>query len=134
MSLTGLEQRRNKCLPMLKSRINPLTTCGIGQNLFIKPDGGCYPCYAWCDDHTFIGNAFENGLHEVLSSPQFQRLADCTVDTVSKCRDCMYRYLCGGACRAWGNRHEADLNAPPVNCRHLEKRAQNLIHVAMEYI
>ena len=51
---------------MLKSRINPLTTCWIGQNLFIKPDGGCYPCYAWCDDHTFIENAFENGLHEVF--------------------------------------------------------------------
>ena len=119
---------------MLKSQINPLTTCGIGQNIFIKPDGGCYPCYAWCDDHTFIGNVFEQGLHQVLSSPQFRRLADCTVDTIAKCRDCRYRYLCGGACRAWGNRHETDLNAQPVNCLHLEKRAQKLIHAAMAYL
>jgi uncharacterized protein len=56
------------------------------------------------------------------------------VDTIAKCRDCAYRYLCGGACRAWGNRNALDLNAAPVQCDHLKQRAQSLINAAREYL
>ncbi|MDR0613716.1 MAG: SPASM domain-containing protein, partial [Dysgonamonadaceae bacterium] len=118
----------------LQSEFHPLTTCGIGQNLFIRPDGSAYPCYAWCGEHTCVGNIFDNGLNAVLLSPQFTRLSACTVDTVSKCRDCAYRYLCGGACRAWGNQQTLDLNAAPVRCEHLQQRAQSLIDAAKEYL
>ena len=119
---------------MLKTRINPLTTCGIGQNLFIKPDGSAYPCYAWCGEHTYIGNVAEEGLPAVLASHQFTRLVACTVDTIEKCKDCAYRYLCGGACRAWDNRESTDLNAPPVRCDHLQQTARNLIDTARNYL
>lgn len=119
---------------MLKSPFWPLTTCGIGQNLYVKPDGKAYPCYAWCGEHTFIGNVFEDELSSVLASPQFARLMDCSVDTTPKCHDCEYRYLCGGACRAWGNQTELDLNATPVECGHLRERAEKLIGTAREYI
>ncbi|MDR1673662.1 MAG: SPASM domain-containing protein, partial [Bacteroidales bacterium] len=117
-----------------QSEFHPLTTCGIGQNLFIRPDGGVYPCYAWCGEHTRIGNVFDAGLNALLRSPQFTRLAACTVDTIAKCRDCASRYLCGGACRAWGNRNALDPNAAPVQCDHLQQRAQSLIDAAKEYI
>jgi uncharacterized protein len=119
---------------MLENEFHPLTTCGIGQNLYIRPDGSAYPCYAWCDEHTRIGNVFDNGLNELLHSPQFTRLSACTVDTITKCRDCDYRYLCGGACRAWGNRNAVDLNAPPLQCDHLKQRAKSLIDAAMKYL
>jgi len=141
---------------MLKTRINPLTTCGIGQNLFITPNGNVYPCYAWCGEHTCIGNVTTSSLRackvirhgkptytgeasaedlpSVLASSQFKRLVACTVDTIERCKDCAYRYLCGGACRAWGNRNTKDLNAPPVRCDHLQERAQRLIDVARNYL
>ena len=119
---------------MLQSAMRPLTTCGIGQNLFVRPNGDCYPCYAWCGDHTYIGNLFEHGLQAILSSPQFRRLEECTVDTISTCRNCSSRYLCGGACRAWGNQQELNLNASPANCEHLKKRAEKLIAAALEYV
>jgi uncharacterized protein len=119
---------------MLKNRINPHPTCGIGQNLFVKPNGAAYPCYAWCGEHTYIGNVSEESLPAVLASQQFKRLIECTVDTIVKCNDCNYRYLCGGACRAWDNRNSKDLNAPPVRCDHLQERAQRLIDAARKYL
>ena len=119
---------------MLESDFRPLNSCGIGQNIFIRPDGGAYPCYAWCNEHTYIGNVFEQGLNATLISPQFTRLAECTVDTIAKCRDCACRYLCGGACRAWGNRDALDPNAAPVHCVHLKQRAEALIDAAKNYL
>jgi uncharacterized protein len=119
---------------LLKGSFRPLTTCGIGQNLFVRPSGDAYPCYAWCGRGTCLGNVFAHGLEAVLSSSQFARLIACTVDTIAQCRDCEYRYLCGGACRAWGNQDARDLNAAPPQCDHLRARAQALIEAAREYV
>ncbi|MDH6356404.1 radical SAM protein [Parabacteroides sp. PF5-9] len=119
---------------MLKTPCNALLSCGIGQNIFIRPDGRSYPCYAWCGEHSYIGNVFEKGLNTVLTSPQFTRLTACTVETIIKCKDCDYRYLCGGACRAWGNQQENDLNAAPVQCTHLQEKAEKLIQAAKTYL
>jgi uncharacterized protein len=119
---------------MLKSEFHPLTSCGIGQNLFVKPDGTSYPCYAWCGAHTCVGNVFTEGLETVLTLPAFVRLMDCSVDTIEQCRDCEYRYLCGGACRAWGNQNELNLNAAPPQCDHLKTRAQKLTETAQRYL
>jgi len=119
---------------MLKTPFRPLTTCGIGQNLFVRPDGKSYPCYAWCGEHTYIGNVFDDGLKTVLVSPAFTHLKECTVDTIDKCRDCNYRYLCGGACRAWGNRQALNLNAAPAQCEHLQIRAERLIQAARVFL
>lgn len=119
---------------LLKESARPLSTCGIGQNLYVQPDGGAYPCYAWCHAHTYLGNVSADGLAAVLTSPKFQSLINCTVDTIEKCRDCAYRYLCGGACRAWGNQQEQDLNAPPPVCSHLGERAKRVVRAAREYL
>ena len=119
---------------MLKTKLRPLTTCGIGQNILINPDGRSYPCYAWCGEHTFIGNVIEEGLGVVMASPKFRRLSECNVDTIEKCKDCSYRYFCGGACRAWGNQQQLNLNAAPPQCDHLKERAEKIIKEAREFL
>lgn len=119
---------------ILKKRVNHLVSCGIGQNIMINPDGSSYPCYALCGEYTFIANIFEKGLKETLRTKEFTRLSECTVDTIEKCRDCEYRYLCGGACRAWRNQDSLDLNAPPVDCEHLKNRTKNLVEYAYKYL
>jgi uncharacterized protein len=118
----------------LKAEFRPLTSCGIGQNVFIKPDGAAHPCYAWCGVHTYLGNVFADGLESLLGSARFQQLRDCSVDTIAQCRDCEYRYLCGGACRAWGNQDSLDLNAAPPSCAHLKQRAQRLVQAAQDFL
>jgi uncharacterized protein len=104
------------------------------EGLNTLPDGVSYPCYAWCGEHARVGNVFDSGLEKMLLSSQYTKFVACTVDTVAKCRDCACRYLCGGACRAWNNPNEQDMNAAPVQCDHLKQRAQRLINAAEDYI
>lgn len=121
-------------LEMLRMPFRPLRSCGIGENVYICPDGKAYPCYAWQSVHSCLGSVPEEGLERVLSGERFTRLRACTVDTIEKCRECEYRYICGGACRAWGNQGETDPNAPPPECTHLKKRAESILEAARRYL
>ena len=119
---------------ILRLPFTPMISCGIGQNVYICPDGKAYPCYAWQTEHSYLGNVLEHGLGEVLAAPVFTRLRACTVETIEKCRDCELRYLCGGACRAWGNREEKDPDTAPPECAHLQVRARELIAAAEKFL
>jgi uncharacterized protein len=120
---------------MLESEFHPLRTCGIGQNVYVEPDGNVYPCYAWHKPHTIIGNLATTELSVLLNSDAFTRLSRCSVDTIHKCKECEYRYLCGGACRAWGDeKTQQDISAAPLRCDHLKSRANNLIDAAKRYL
>jgi radical SAM protein with 4Fe4S-binding SPASM domain len=52
--------------------------------------------------------------------------------TIEKCKDCEYRYFCG-ECLELGNQNTLDLNAPPVDSKHLEKKAEKLIESVYIY-
>ena len=119
---------------ILRMPFKPMMNCGIGQNVYICPDGKAYPCYAWQTELSYLGNVLEEGLFQVLSGQKFTRLRGCTVETIKKCRDCQLRFLCGGACRAWGNREETDPNTAPPECGHLQRRARDLIAAAEKYL
>ncbi|MCX6226287.1 MAG: SPASM domain-containing protein, partial [Bacteroidia bacterium] len=120
---------------LLENDFKPLTSCGMGQNLYLEPDGDSFPCYAWHKPHTLLGNIEHLGLSHILASEAFQSLSKCNVDTIDKCKLCEYRYLCGGACRAWGNEeNQKKLNAAPPRCDHLRLRAENLSRAARAYL
>lgn len=78
-------------------------TCGLGQNIYIEPSGNALPCYA-LREFTGLGNVIEEGLSKIINSKKFKELGSHTVDTIEKCKTCRFRYLCGGACRAWVGR------------------------------
>ncbi len=118
----------------LKRPFKPLKTCGIGQNIYICPDGRAYPCYAWQTENSYLGNALSDGLSAIMEGKRFIRLRSSTVDTIEKCKECDYRYLCGGACRAWGNQNETDPDTAPPDCDHLKKSAKELIEAALKSI
>ncbi len=119
---------------LLRVPFRPMLSCGIGQNIYICPDGKAYPCYAWQTEASYLGSVREEGLEKVMAGPRFTRLKGCTVETIGKCRDCELRYLCGGACRAWGNQNETDPNTAPPECGHLQKKARELIAAAEAYL
>lgn len=115
--------------------IKPLRTCGIGHNVYIEPSGNVFPCYAYHKPHSYMGNVFETGLQGILNMEAFRTLARHTVDSNSKCHLCEYRYLCGGACRAWGrNLTQDDLDAPPPECKGLYDKAESIYKVALQYL
>ncbi|MBI4928915.1 MAG: SPASM domain-containing protein, partial [Anaerolineae bacterium] len=116
----------------------PASSCGMGQNLYIEPDGAAYPCYAWHAPAWRLGNVLvPDGLAEVLNSSAWKSLGCATVDSNRGCRTCALRYLCGGMCRAWTFRGEAaqtDLNAPAGDCTRLRERAAGLLTSALAYL
>lgn len=93
---------------------SPRFGCGLGQNLYVEPDGSAYPCYAWCEKERLLGNA-KDGLRVILESPGFLSLGRHGVDTNQKCRVCEVRYLCGGICKAWAA-DKRDIDSGDFDC------------------
>lgn len=116
----------------------PVASCGMGQNLYVEPDGIAYPCYAWHGKAWQVGNILdEEGLIGVVKSTAFERLHQHTVNTNQRCNLCALRYLCGGACRAWNRLPEnaqVNLDAPPLDCSRLHERARSMLVSALNYL
>ncbi|NLI54041.1 MAG: SPASM domain-containing protein [Clostridiales bacterium] len=93
----------------------PRFSCGLGQNLYVEPDGGAYPCYAWCGPDKCLGNVLSDGLAAILDGADFRELSRHDVDTNEKCRTCEVRYLCGGMCKAWST-DQANIDGDGFDC------------------
>jgi uncharacterized protein len=121
---------------MVAYGMGPKATCGMGQNLYVEPDGSAYPCYAWHNPQCGLGNVIHSGgLAGVMASAAFQDLHRHTVNSNRQCRLCALRFLCGG--RAWNlqpSPAHIDLDAPPVDCSRLFARANSLLTSAMEHL
>ena len=123
---------------MVEYGFSPVASCGIGQNLYVEPDGSAYPCYAWHGEAWLLGKIDgAAGLEAVVTSPGFQGLRGHTVNTNRQCQICCLRYLCGGSCRAWNRQSEhqqRDLDAAPADCSPLHARARSLLVGALEHL
>jgi uncharacterized protein len=108
----------------------PISTCGLGMNLYIAPDGECYPCYALLGTRHQLGNALRGDLETVLAQNDAYR--GVTVDSNAQCGHCALRYLCGGFCRAWGSSDDPD--APPRDCSALYARARTKLQSALDIL
>ena len=85
----------------LNEQFRPRHTCGLGQNLYVRPDGTVYPCYAWCAPDKKLGDLGRESLGVLLDRGGLFEYCRHDVDTNEKCRTCDVRYLCGGVCKAW---------------------------------
>jgi uncharacterized protein len=122
-------------MELIEAGFCPVANCGLGQNLYVEPSGESFPCYACHQPHSYLGNVTTKGLGEILRSTAFGDLSSHTVDTNAKCRQCDLRYLCSGACRAWGGEAtQHDLDSSPVECAGLQRRAAALLARAVEYL
>jgi uncharacterized protein len=122
-------------MEMIEKGIWPIMSCGLGQNLYVEPSGDSFPCYAYHKPHSMLSNVINDGLNHALQSNKFQNLRHYNVDHIEKCRNCEYRYLCGGACRAWsGEVAQYRLDAPPLECYGLKERAKEIVDTARKYL
>ena len=113
----------------------PISSCGFGQNLYIKTDGDVFPCYACDSEFMKLGNAHTTTVAEILESTKYQKFSAYSVDAIEKCRECEVRYLCGGMCKVWQDDDKKhDLYSPPHNCDHKKKRAYELIKCAKDFL
>ncbi len=121
---------------LIENGFSPAKSCGIGQNLYVQPDGRAFPCYAWHGEGLSLGSIDIDGLRKIIRSERFQDLGRHTVNSNEQCKVCTLRYLCGGACRAWNwkSGQSAGLDTKPENCTSLMKRAESLLQAAGEYL
>ena len=122
-------------MELIEEAFHPVASCGLGQNIYVEPSGESFPCYAYHKPHSYLGNVIARGLGAILESAAFGDLSCHTVDSNPKCRRCDLRYLCGGACRAWGGEAtQHNLDVPPVECAGLQRRAASLLIQAVEFL
>jgi uncharacterized protein len=95
-------------------------TCGLGQNLYVEPDGTAFPCYAWCAPDKKLGDLSKETLSELLDRGELFEYCRHDVDTNEKCRTCEVRYLCGGICKAWVNDRE-NVDSGDFDCSSRKK-------------
>lgn len=100
-------------------------TCGIGQNLYIEPNGDIYPCSALKSKDWKLGN-ISDSINSIVQSEPFKELWQHHVDTNKKCKHCNVRYLCGGLCKAWSI-DKTDLDSDDFDC---SKRQENYLRLA----
>ncbi|HPG38710.1 MAG TPA: TIGR04083 family peptide-modifying radical SAM enzyme [bacterium] len=108
----------------------PASTCGLGMNLYIAPDGATWPCYAVMGETNYLGNVFTDNWDSILNKND--RYLACTVDSNRGCRACMLKYICGGFCRAWTA--DGDPDAPLPDCSALYHRALKILENSLEVL
>jgi uncharacterized protein len=91
------------------------TSCGLGHNLYIEPDGKTYPCYAWCSPEHQLGDLSAESVAQLLSRRKLLEIMNHGVDTNRKCKTCEVRYLCGGKCKIYV-RDKHDIDSPDFDC------------------
>lgn len=73
--------------------------CEVGKEMVsIGADGTIYPCHMLHDANLELGNIFDISLKEVLQAPD-NPFSSFDVDDINGCKNCEYKYICGGGCR-----------------------------------
>ena len=81
----------------LEGSLGCRNACGAGKTMVsISSTGDIYPCHMLQMDEFKIGNALTDNIAEAVSRGA---LYTATVDSISDCDGCEYKYLCGGGCR-----------------------------------
>lgn len=105
------------------------TSCGMAMGeIFINYKADVYPCRMTYSDEYFMGNILEIGLKQALSNFDDKR-KEFHVDNL-QCRDCDYKYLCGGGCRMYHAGYSGSIkkNSPEV-CKQYKNQIEKLVLV-----
>ena len=109
----------------LKSLAEFIGGCGAGRFYFaIKANGEIQPCVFF---PLTVGNVKEDDLEELWKKNKvFEELRN--KDLIENCRDCPYRYVCGG-CRARAYNYFGDYLKPDPGCIRNKKYWEDRIAV-----
>lgn len=115
-----------KIIDPLRTRINQInifcdTRCKIGcDSVSVDVIGDMYPCRFLNYEKLRLGNILDDGFKGIINfnqivSKQFD------VDNINECRNCEYKNMCQGGCRARSYHHNGTLFSPDIYCGFLKK-------------
>lgn len=92
--------------------------CGTGCNIIsIGTDGSVYPCHMLMEDQFKMGNFLEKGLEDILKENKCQKKCwENDVNDIAGCKECEFKYLCGGGCRARAHLVNGSIQAQDPFC------------------
>jgi radical SAM protein with 4Fe4S-binding SPASM domain len=71
------------------------------EEFSIDADGNVFPCHMLHFESLICGNLNTESISEIYTkSTVVNELRTINVDTIPECKICVYRNICGGACRA----------------------------------
>ncbi len=77
------------------------SSCGAGKlMLSIDAEGNVFPCHMLHYDEFCLGNIFKQPLAAIRKSKKAHNFYSVTVDDFVECKECGYKYFCGGGCKA----------------------------------
>jgi len=109
--------------------LSTVLKCGAARQIIaIGAHGDIYPCQNFMEAKEFkLGNIFNERWHnELILSNVREKFRTLSVDKKDTCRECSYRYLCGGGCPAISWKLYGNLNAYiPFMCKYLKYIAES---------
>lgn len=119
-----VKNREGKTSLDLLSALRAKKTCGCGRsNLSISHNGSIFPCHMLHNDEYSMGNLytdFDDG-EDLYSVIRERKSCEVSVDKIERCKDCEFRYVCGGGCRARAVFAFGDLNKRDPYCVLMRK-------------
>lgn len=92
--------------------------CGTGCNMIsVDAYGNVYPCHMLMEEQFKMGNITNKGLREILKENKCQRKCwEYNVEEIEGCKECEFKFLCGGGCRARAHLVTGDIKAADPFC------------------
>ncbi|WP_427181640.1 radical SAM protein [Paenibacillus sp. TC-CSREp1] len=108
--------------------------CEVGKEMVsIGADGTVYPCHMLHDASLGLGNVLDERLDKLLTHPDNPFL-ELDVDHIEECKECKYRYLCGGGCRGRSWLYHRTLNNRDAFCPFIKNFYKDSIERLKESI
>lgn len=109
---TGIEcKEKDEKRPI---HLKPFTfkeSCGLGTGEFaINPVGDVFACKLLESEDFKLGNIRHHSLQEIYKQENIRFLETQNIHQLTSCRNCSFRYLCGGGCRAHHYYHTNNFN------------------------
>lgn len=82
--------------------------CSVGEKIRIAPNGNVYPCPFFDDLKHCIGNINKARLDEIIKGSENDKIHAAIysrANTIEKCKNCCWKYYCGGGCMADSYQH-----------------------------
>lgn len=87
--------------PLDLKHISFKTSCGAGKNIIsVDASGDVYPCHIMQNSEYRLGNILGDSLEDMLKSTINQHFCGSNVEGIADCKECEYKYFCGGGCKA----------------------------------
>ncbi len=122
---------------VMNARItNRMIGCGSGViTLILDPKGDIYPCLNTFTEEFKITNVFEENFEETFwNSPVRQKFRSFRIDQLNDtCKECDFRFICGGLCRGETHSVTSDIQAPYPYCESWKKAMIKIYWLLTEY-